>query len=139
MVHMDDIIKQKKLLKLYRPLQSWLINRADVIIGTSPVYLKASPWLKDVQDKTVCLPIGVVPLDVDFEGAAALREKYKGKKIIFSLGRLVPYKGYKYLIDSAKLSAMITFLARPTRNRRRPSAMSFQLWVRLSSSRATST
>lgn len=98
----SDIIKQKKLLKLYKPLQSWLINRADVIIGTSPVYLKASPWLKDVQDKTVCLPIGVVPLDVDFEGAAALREEYKGKKIIFSLGRLVPYKGYKYLIDSAK-------------------------------------
>ena len=98
----SDIIKQKTLLKLYRPLQSWLIDRADVIIGTSPVYLKASPWLKDVQDKTVCLPIGVVPLDVDFEGAAALREKYKGKKIIFSLGRLVPYKGYKYLIDSAR-------------------------------------
>ena len=98
----SDIIKQKKLLKLYKPLQSWLIERADVIIGTSPVYLEASPWLRDVQDKTVCLPIGVVPLDVDFEGAAALREEYKGKKIIFSLGRLVPYKGYKYLIDSAK-------------------------------------
>ena len=98
----SDIIKQKKLLKLYKPLQSWLIDRADVIIGTSPVYLKASPWLRDVQDKTVCLPIGVVPLDVDVKGAEALREQYKGKKIIFSLGRLVPYKGYKYLIDSAK-------------------------------------
>ena len=61
-----------KLLKLYRPLQSWLINRADVIIGTSPVYLKASPWLRDVQDKTVCLPIGVVPLDVDVAGAESL-------------------------------------------------------------------
>lgn len=98
----SDILKQKKLLKLYKPLQSWLIKRADVIIGTSPVYLKASPWLKDVQDKTVCLPIGIVPLDVDYGGAAKLREQYKGKKIIFSLGRLVPYKGYKYLIDSAK-------------------------------------
>ena len=98
----SDIIKQKKLLKLYRPLQNWLIKRADMIIGTSPVYLQSSPWLKNVQDKTVCLPIGVVPLEVDEDGAAALREKYKGKKIIFSLGRLVPYKGYKYLIDSAR-------------------------------------
>ena len=38
----------------------------------------------------------------DVAGAAALREEYKGKKIIFSLGRLVSYKGYKYLIDSAR-------------------------------------
>lgn len=98
----SDIIKQKKLLKLYKPLQSWLINRSDIIIGTTPVYLESSPWLKDVQDKTVCLPIGVPPLDVDVKGAADLREQYKEKKIIFSLGRLVPYKGYKYLVDSAR-------------------------------------
>ena len=98
----SDIIKQKKLLKLYQPLQNWLIERADTIIGTSPVYLQSSPWLKKVQDKTVCLPIGVVPLEVDEEKAAAVRKKYEGKKIVFSLGRLVPYKGYKYLIDSAQ-------------------------------------
>jgi rhamnosyl/mannosyltransferase len=98
----SDIIKQKTLLQFYRPLQRWLINRADVIIGTSPVYLKASPWLKDQQEKCVCLPIGIVPMDADDEGAAKVREQYKDKKIIFSLGRLVPYKGYKYLIDSAK-------------------------------------
>ena len=98
----SDIIKQKKLLKLYQPLQNWLIDRADTIIGTSPVYLQSSPWLKKVQDKTTCLPIGVVPLEVDEEKAAVVRKKYEGKKIIFSLGRLVPYKGYKYLIDSAR-------------------------------------
>ena len=32
----------------------------------------------------------------------ALRRKYPGRKIIFSLGRLVAYKGYRYLIEAAR-------------------------------------
>jgi rhamnosyl/mannosyltransferase len=55
-----------------------------------------------VQDKTVALPIGVVPLEINEAAAAEVRKQYEGKKIIFSLGRLVPYKGFKYLIDSAR-------------------------------------
>ena len=55
----SDIQKQKMLLKLYKPLQNWLIRRADRIVGTTPVYLEESPFLIGVQDKTVCLPIGV--------------------------------------------------------------------------------
>ena len=98
----SDIQKQKLLLKLYRPLQNWLLNRCDLIIGTTPVYLTDSPELKNVQDKTVCLPIGVEPVHFLLEEAGRIRERYQGKKIIFSLGRLVAYKGYRYLVDSAK-------------------------------------
>lgn len=47
----SDIIKQKRLLRIYSPLQNWLIRRADLIIGTTPVYVENSPFLKDVQDK----------------------------------------------------------------------------------------
>ena len=32
----SDILKQKGLLKLYLPLQRWLIRRADRIVGTTP-------------------------------------------------------------------------------------------------------
>jgi rhamnosyl/mannosyltransferase len=38
----SDILKQKTLLKLYAPLQRWLINRADLIVGTTPVYVRQS-------------------------------------------------------------------------------------------------
>ena len=97
-----DIEKQKMLLELYRPLQEWLLGRADLIVGTTPVYTAESPCLARVQHKTVCLPIGVAPVVSEPEKADALRRRYPGRKIVFSLGRLVAYKGYRYLIESAR-------------------------------------
>lgn len=98
----SDILKQKFLLKFYKPLQSWLIKRADLIVGTTPVYLKESPYLQKVQDKVECLPIGINPVEFDSSCVKEIRDKYKNKKIIFSLGRLVEYKGYEYLVEAAK-------------------------------------
>lgn len=99
----SDIVRQKELLTLYRPFQKWLIRRADLIVGTTPIYIKESNDLQDVQDKTDYLPIGVDEIPMDMDGAQRLREKYHGHKIIFSLGRLVPYKGYSNLIKAAAL------------------------------------
>jgi rhamnosyl/mannosyltransferase len=89
------------LLKLYQPLQSWLIRRAEVIVGTTPPYLKASPFLQKAQQKTVAIPIGIPKPIPQREQAAEIKTKYKGKKIIFALGRLVKYKGFDYLIKAA--------------------------------------
>lgn len=98
----SDIEKQKTLLKLYQPLQQWLLKRADLIIGTTPVYTAESPCLTHVQHKTVCLPIGIEQIRPQADKVEMLKKKYPGKKIIFSLGRLVAYKGYKYLIEAAR-------------------------------------
>ncbi len=98
----SDILKQKVLLTFYRPLQKWLINRADLILGTTPVYVAETPCLHHVQHKVDYLPIGVSERKPDEKLVAELRSKYPGKKIIFSMGRLVEYKGFEYLIHSAK-------------------------------------
>lgn len=98
----SDIQKQKLLLKFYRPLQQWLLRRADKIVGTSPVYLAESPCLQEVQEKTVCLPIGVVPMQPVPEAVEAIRNQYPEKKIVFSLGRLVAYKGFCFLVEAAR-------------------------------------
>lgn len=98
----SDIQKQKILLQLYRPLQEWLLRRADKVIGTTPVYLAESPFLKDVQRKTLCLPIGVKQMKPVTKAVKAIKDRYLGKKIVFSLGRLVAYKGYNYLVAAAK-------------------------------------
>ncbi|MFC7419989.1 glycosyltransferase [Iodobacter arcticus] len=96
----NDIVKQKHLLKLYSPLQNWLLSRADAIIATSPVYMNSSVWLAPYKVKTHVIPIGIAdPLP----GNPIVKlNPYEGKKIVFGLGRLTFQKGFKYLVESAK-------------------------------------
>lgn len=97
----SDILKRKAILAAYKPLQSWLIRRAERIVGTTPVYVSQSKALADVQDKVTYVPIGIDPIVVDKDITAEIQARYPGKKIVYSLGRLVPYKGYTYLIQAA--------------------------------------
>ena len=88
----SDIIKQKHLLKLYMPLQSWLLRRANLIIGTSPKYLEQSPFLQAYKHKCVAIPSGVqLPAHITPPPKRNLTQ-------LFALGRLVPYKGFEYAI-----------------------------------------
>ena len=98
----SDIQKQKTLLRLYKPLQQWSLRRADVVVVTTPVYLEESPFLQGVRHKAVCLPIGVKAMRPEPGEVEKIRSRYPGKKIVFSLGRLVAYKGYYYLVAAAK-------------------------------------
>lgn len=98
----SDIAKQKQLLRFFMPLQRWLLRRADVVVGTTPVYVKCSPHLAAVQHKVCCLPIGIAPIRPEVDACEAVRRLYGGRKIVFSLGRLVHYKGYKYLLEAAR-------------------------------------
>ncbi len=99
----SDIVKQKKLKLFYQPLQRWLLNRADAIITTSPIYGENSKDLKDYQYKLNVIPIGINRDNyaVDLQTVDSIKAKHPNKKIIFSLGRLVYYKGFDFLIEAA--------------------------------------
>lgn len=103
----SDIVKQKNLLKLYAPLQNWLLRRADAIIATSPPYAETSPWLQAFREKVHVVPLCVRDVcrqsdsAIRRDQALALRARYPGKKIVFALGRMTYYKGFNVLIEAA--------------------------------------
>jgi len=100
----SDIIRQKFAYRFYKPLLNWMLKRADVIIATSPKYIEESVQLSSFREKCIAVPLGIRKdkLCSEPKEISNLREKYKGKKIVFSLGRFVAYKGFEYLIESAR-------------------------------------
>jgi rhamnosyl/mannosyltransferase len=99
----SDVVNQRRALKLYQPLQRWLLRRADAIVATTPPYAESSPWLQEWKHKIEIIPNGIS--DVAPSGwearAERLRQQHAGKRLVFSLGRMTYYKGFDVLIDAA--------------------------------------
>jgi len=98
-----DIVRQRLLYALYRRLERWLLQRADRICATSPKLLAESAALEGFRDKTVAIPIGIGEAAdaIGDDEVHALRARHAGRALVFALGRLVPYKGFEYLVRSA--------------------------------------
>ena len=99
----SDVIRQRRALMAYEPLQRWLLRRADAIIATSPPYAEASAPLQPWRDKVSVIPIGISDnrSSACSEKAAALQQRFRGRRIVFALGRMTYYKGFNVLIDAA--------------------------------------
>lgn len=98
----SDILRQRILLHAYRPLQNWLISHADVIICTSPNYAAGSKALKRVAHKIEIVPIGVPPVHPDPDAVREIHTRYADRRIVFSVGRMIPYKGFNNLVLAAQ-------------------------------------
>lgn len=103
----SDIVEQKFLYLFVKPFEKMMLKRADIILGTSPNYINGSKPLQLYMDKVRVLPLAINALNFDIypEEQAKyleLRDKYKGKKIVFFVGRHVTYKGLKFLLNAEK-------------------------------------
>jgi rhamnosyl/mannosyltransferase len=99
----SDVISQRLALKAYEPLQRWLLARADAVVVTSQAYGEASRALQPWRDKLAVVPLGISDNQgrTDPDRVAALRLAWSGRRIIFALGRMAPYKGFDVLIEAA--------------------------------------
>lgn len=100
----SDIIRQKHLLKLYRPLMNRFLASADRIVAASPNYLHTSDVLQQFQDKTRVIPYGLNKAgypQTDSERMAHWR-KTLGDKFFLFVGVMRYYKGLHILLDALK-------------------------------------
>jgi glycosyltransferase involved in cell wall biosynthesis len=99
----SDVVRQRVARHLYAPLERWLLQRADAVIATSPPYALSSPQLQSVREKVVVIPIGApAPHPVDPQRLGQLRERHRGRRVVFALGRMTYYKGWDVLIEAAR-------------------------------------
>lgn len=102
-----DITKQKLLGKLFDGQTKKLLKYADKVISTSPNYVEGSKYLKYYKGKITIIPScvaddRVIVNDNILNEAKKIKEENENKKIIFSFGRHVEYKGLEYLIEASK-------------------------------------
>lgn len=102
----SDIVRQKTMLKLYKPYLERFLDRADAIIATSPNYVNTSPFLSPRSDKCRVVPLGIDPDELRLSNEEKrrvedVRREVKPPIILF-VGRLIYYKGAGYLIRAMK-------------------------------------
>ncbi|EIM18987.1 MULTISPECIES: glycosyltransferase family 4 protein [Pseudomonas] len=100
----SDIIRQRHLLKLYRPLMNRFLGSVDRIVAASPNYLHTSDVLQQFPDKTLVIPYGLNKAGYpqpDSERMARWRQRL-GERFFLFVGVMRYYKGLHILLDALK-------------------------------------
>lgn len=102
--HHADTLGREQIRRISDQFVRRVMERASAIILTSKRYLATSEELAPFRDKCRIIPLGIDPTPFNGDVSAAsksIRTKY-GERLILAVGRLVPYKGFEYLIRSMR-------------------------------------
>ncbi|WP_304573760.1 glycosyltransferase family 4 protein [Serratia sp. MYb239] len=99
----SDIIRQKKLLHIYKPLMHLFLKKVDCIVATSPNYVATSDVLDIFKDKVTVIPIGLDKATYPIPEQSRL-DKWQqkiGQPFFLFIGTLRYYKGLHILLEAA--------------------------------------
>jgi rhamnosyl/mannosyltransferase len=102
----SDIVRQRLLKIPFMPFIRFALGRADVICVSNNALIKNSAVLRDFSGKCRVVNFGIdvarfQETDDVRQKAEEIRKKY-GAPLVLSVGRLVYYKGFLYLIAAMK-------------------------------------
>ncbi|MBC8252523.1 MAG: glycosyltransferase [Ardenticatenia bacterium] len=101
----SDIVRQKYLLRVYKPFLWWVLARADAITVSNPTYIETSLYLRPFADKCTVIHHGQ---DLSRfahpnpDSVAAIRAPYTPRPLLLFVGRLRYYKGLEVLIEAMR-------------------------------------
>lgn len=106
--HHSDVINQRWLVHLMRPLERIVYGRASAVVCSSDAYATGSPVLQRFAEKRVTVPLGGMltpfadPTAGALRAAAAWQEAAGGQPLWLAVGRCVYYKGLSTAIAALR-------------------------------------
>ena len=102
--HHADTLGRPYLRRLVDPFVRRVMQRADAVIVTSRRYLEGSEELVPFRHKCYVVPMGIDLRPFQNEKLSVTSEIHKryGQCLLLAVGRLVPYKGFEFLIRAMK-------------------------------------
>lgn len=127
--YQSDIVRQRALLRIYRPLLELTLRRAARIIATSPGYVASSPFLRPHAAKCAVVPLGIDVERFDVE-RSTLNGRHSGDApVLLFVGRLRYYKGLHVLLEAMPRVAADLLVAGDGPERRRLEAHAASLGI----------
>jgi len=101
----SDILSKGLAYLAVKPFESSIMRRADLVISTSPNYIGCSEPLMKHINKVRVAQNGLITANFDLQPGdehriKQIKQEYEGKKMVYFVGRHIPYKGIDYLIKA---------------------------------------
>jgi rhamnosyl/mannosyltransferase len=100
----SDVVRQRWLGRLSRPIARRLLARADAVCVATPNHVRSSEILPEFAGKIRTCPFGVdlATVHADPAATAAVRARFGARPIVLAAGRLVYYKGFDVLVEAMR-------------------------------------
>lgn len=97
----SDIVRQKKLMRFYKPIMLRMLNRADAIVVATQGHIDGSDYLGAYREKCIVVPYAVSDGFLKIARQADAAPTVQNEKVRFLfVGRMVYYKGCEILIQA---------------------------------------